>query len=64
MRPEVFRDFEVEGRNDSDWKKKIMTSEICMEKLVFLRKETRFTKIIGGKISNSSGSDTVSKDKA
>ena len=36
----------MEGRNDSDRGKK-MTSEICMEKLVFLRKETHFTKIMG-----------------
>lgn len=46
IEPEVLRDFEMEGRNNSDRVKK-MTSEICMEKLVFLRKETRFTKIMG-----------------
>lgn len=43
-----------------------MTSEIWMETLLFLRKETHFTKIMGGgaEIRDSSrSSDPVSKDK-
>lgn len=34
-------------KNDSD-RERGMASEICMEMLLFLRKETHFTKIMGG----------------
>lgn len=57
MGPDICRDFEVEGGRMTDMERG-KASEICTETLLFLRKETYFTKIMGDIRDSSGGSDT------